>query len=787
MPGPLAVARRIAAMSFDEVRTRAKMAVRKRLDVWEAKQGKNPLQPRYAGSSSANPRFYFDVGEAALLAAEVRRRLPAECESVIESARRIQEHRFDLLGYRNLSFGDQEIHWQRDPVHKIDPPIRPWFRVPYLDFHRSGDHKIVWELSRHQHLILLARAWMYSGDRRFLVTLRELWLSWREANPYPIGINWASTLEVAFRCLSWIWVDYLTAVEEGPEDFRACLRAGIGESAVYIERYLSTYFAPNTHLLGEALALLSVGVLYPGFERALIWRNLGWKIVLQESARQVREDGFHFEQSVYYHVYALDMFLHARILAARNGIAIPESYDRTLKLMAEALAAIGGAGQAPRFGDDDGGRLFDGRRNRPEHMLDPLATAAILYGRGDWKAAAGGLREETIWLLGAAGIHEFDQLPATPRKPRSRAFTASGYYTMASANAVAIVDAGPHGWGNGGHGHADALSLQLIAHGRAWLTDPGTASYAREKTERDCFRGTSAHNTLEVDGKSQAEPVHAFAWLRPPVTKLHQWYDGESVVFFQASHDGYQRLASPVTHERWVIAWRDNVWLVADRASGEGTHRLDLRWHLSPDCAVQSTDFANLWRYTADQETLDVIVPAGSEWNVACETDSWSPAYGKQVPAPVLHFFREGPLPADFATLLALNQPGRVSFCSASADRAKIYLCRVGESQRMVALSKGPGAWRFGPIECSAALLLIEYSASQIHHLLVSGSSELCVGGESPPLTHIAVDVWEGIAEDAKPLLSAPTATALLQALERLWVPDPSSVRSARQESGCTP
>jgi hypothetical protein len=758
------------------------MAVRKQLDVWEARLGKNPLQPRYADLNAAGqPRFFFDAGETALLAAEVMQRLPSERESVIESARRVQARRFDLLGYHDLSFGDREITWHRDPVHGIGAPIAPWFRVPYLDFRLVGDHKIIWELSRHQHLMLLSRAWLYTGEGQFLDTLQSLWLGWRQANPYPMGINWASTLEVAFRCLSWIWADHLTAgAPELPEDFRAILQEGIAECAVYTERYISTYFAPNTHLLGEVLALFCVGVLYPQFERAHFWREYGWKMILQECARQVREDGFHFEQSMYYHVYALDMFLHARVLAVRNDITIPESYDCKLKLMAEGLAALGAAGQAPRFGDDDGGRLFDGRRNRPEHLLDPLAAAAIVYGRGDWKAAAGELREETIWLLGGAGIRAYDQLPTTPYVPRNRAFAASGYYTMASANAVAILDAGPHGWGNGGHGHADALSFQLIAGGRAWLTDPGTGAYPHEKPERDRFRGTAAHNTLEVDGRSQAEPVHAFAWDRHPVTKVLGWYASERISLFHASHDGYGRLASPVTHERWVIGWHDDVWLVADRATGDGVHRLDVRWHLSPDCTVVSTDQANVWGFGTGQETLEIVTPTGLGWSAACETGGWSPAYGCGIPAPVLHLSSEGLLPAHCVTLLALNQPDRVSCSRAPADRVDVYLYRVGTSRRLVALAKGPGPWRFGPVDGGADLLVIDYSGGRINHVLISGDAEIHIDGECPMLKSTADGVWEARASDATlHLLSPATTTALLQVLEPLEAPDPSSAPSA--------
>ncbi len=95
----------------------------------------------------------------------------------------------------------------------------------------------------------------------------------------------------------------------------------------HIERYLSTYFSPNTHLLGEAVALFLIGTLYPQLSSAEEWKKNGWRIIQEEAVRQVRPDGVYFEQSLYYHVYALDFFLHARLLASRNGMEIPSGFD----------------------------------------------------------------------------------------------------------------------------------------------------------------------------------------------------------------------------------------------------------------------------------------------------------------------------------------------------------------------------------------------------------------------------------------------------------------------------
>ena len=742
MPSPVVIAKRIAKMSPHEIRTRAGMALRQRIDVWEARRGKNPLDAGDAGA--ARGCFFFDEHAAAMLAAEIRLRLPEEVLSVIESARRIASGQFDLLGYRGLSFGSNgAIDWHLDPMNGVRSPYLPWSRVPYLDFQQTGDHKVVWELSRHQHLVLLARAWLYSGDERFLHTLERLWHDWRAKNPYPYGINWTSALEVAFRCLSWIWVDHLTAGATAVSPrFHELLRKGIGESAVYIERYISTYFAPNTHLLGEALALFFVGVLYPGFKRSPIWREYGWNVVVQESERQVRPDGFHFEQSVYYHVYAFEMFLYARILAARNGVAIPPGYDAVLVRMADGLASIGSAGAAPRFGDDDGGRLFDGRRNRPEHLLDPLAAASIVYGRGDWKALSGELREETVWILGAAGLRAFDELSGAPRPMCSRAFPDSGYYVLGSSDAIVIVDAGPHGWGRGGHGHADALSLQWIAGGRVWLTDPGTCVYPNEKPERDRFRGTAAHNTLEVDAVSQAEPIHSFAWKTHPTTIVHRWHEGHHVTVFHGSHDGYRRLDDPVTHARWVIVWADGVWLVRDTAAGAGVHQLAVRWHFAPTC-MQTGE--NVWLARESNEAIAVAIASDGTWSTQAETGEFSPAYGAVIDAPVLRISRHGRLPAECGTLLQLNRQDG-SFGHEAADGASVYIHMGSDSstRAIVFSTPPPGAqtrmWRYEDIESDAEVLGVDMANGLITRLFAAGATTLRIRGSAVRLSDDSAD-----------------------------------------------
>ena len=103
----------------------------------------------------------------------------------------------------------------------------------------------------------------------------------------------------------------------------------------------------------------------------------------------------------------------------------------------------------------------------------------------------------------------------------------SGIYVLAGdSRQQMVIDAGHQGAMTAGHGHADALSVCLNSAGQPVLIDPGTCAYVPANRERHAFRATAAHNTLEVDGISQATPRGPFGWRRLPETYVDAWVTG---------------------------------------------------------------------------------------------------------------------------------------------------------------------------------------------------------------------------------------------------------------------
>src|ERR1022692_4938902 len=337
---------RLAGMERAELRDRIRQELAKREDGFLSRLGyrfardsRNP-DPIKAGN------FFFRADSIDAILTLLRQRLPRQIEEIVHRAKKICRHQFDLLGYENLDYGSP-IDWHLDAVHRKRAPRKLFHKVRYLDFAEVGDSKVTWELNRHQHLVTLAKACRLTGDPRYADEILRQWRQWRADNPYPVGINWASSLEVSFRSLSWIWTYHLLKGSPGLPDFRDELLRSLALHGRHIERYFSTYFSPNTHLLGESVGLFFLGVLCPELAAAERWKALGWEIVVREADRQVQAGGFHFEQSTYYHVYALDFFLHSAVLANANNIPIPRSLEETLERMLTALCLLGRSGSPP--------------------------------------------------------------------------------------------------------------------------------------------------------------------------------------------------------------------------------------------------------------------------------------------------------------------------------------------------------------------------------------------------------------------------------------------------------
>src|SRR6185369_12462456 len=491
------------------------------------------------------------------------------------------------------------------------------------------------------------------------------------SNPPKLGINWASSLELAFRVIAWTWAIHLFADSDRltPKFVTRFLKFLLAQGR-HIEGNLSHYFSPNTHLTGEALGLFYLGATMPEFARARRWRDTGLRVLLEQLARHIRSDGTYFEQSSYYHRYTVDFYTHLLVLARAADIGLPRDVKDRLSLALDHLMFITRPdGTSALFGDDDGGRLLKLRARATNDFRDTLATGAALFDRSDWKYVAGGAPIETLWLLGPEALAGYDRLEAREPIETSRAFSEGGYFVMrdgwSGKSSYALIDCGAHGSASCAHAHADALAFEYAAEGRTWLVDPGTFTYTGDAGLRDQFRASSAHNTVTVDGLPQSVPGGPFAWESAAESKSNAFFSSNAFDYFEGSHNGYERLNDPVTHTRSILFVKPDrerdlpsFMVVRDKFDAVERHSYELGYHFSPECSA-----------SADRNFVTAVDPAGLELVIGTfgrvETtahieDGWvSRCYGRRDPASVALFKAEGHGPQDFVSFITSRKSCR--------------------------------------------------------------------------------------------------------------------------------
>jgi hypothetical protein len=647
----------------------------------------------------AAPRRFFPGVETGESTEILGNELPAVAREVIAVANAVCTRRFDLLGYEGLFFGES-VDWHLDPVAGRRSPAAHFSRIDPLDPAQVGDSKVTWELNRHQWLLPLAQAYWLTADRRYAQEAADLVDDWSRANPYGVGLNWSSSLEAAFRLISWSWAFVLIrdAGVLSPQEFLGLI-AQVRLHAAHIERYLSRYFSPNTHLTGEALGLFYAGVLFPELPEASRWRKLGRQILIDESRRQIHADGVFFEQATCYQRYTIDFYLHFLILAERNDVAVPADVRARVQRMLDFLLFVSTPdGSMPSIGDADGGWLLPIVRRSPTDPRGTFGVAAALFNRADYLWAAGGAVPEALWLLGPGAWQRMKGLEAKPpAAPPSALFPDGGYAVMRSdwgreAHQL-TMDVGPLGCRfSAAHGHADLLSVQCTAFGESHIVDPGTYCYTPDRTWRDYFRGTAAHSTVLVDGEPQARPAGPFAWQAKPAVTIRSWSSTAESDLVDAFHDGYGSLPDPVRHRRRVLFVKPRFWVIVDDLSGGAVHDVELRFQFAAD-PLDAGDA--LWVSAAGRRGGGLALAAFADRALTRRVvqgemsppQGWiSTHYGRRQAAPMVIYGTRGKLPLRITTVLLPFERGgnRRPDVTATHEKGRTILVLRESQERII-------------------------------------------------------------------------------------------------------
>ncbi|MDC3333042.1 heparinase II/III family protein, partial [bacterium] len=469
-----------------------------------------------------------------------------------------------------------------------------------------GDIKYLWEPSRHLDLVALCSAYAQTNDQRYIDGFKRSLISWFEQCPYLMGPHWTSSLELGIRLINWslCWQligGYKSVVFEGEEGqtFREQWLTSIYQHAHFINGHYSRFSSANNHLIGEASGVYLASVTWPYWSELSRWGEKAKSELETESTRQNFFDGVNKEQAVSYQQFVLDFLLLPYLAAKASDESFSPGYIKTIEDMMVYLAAIMDVkGNVPMIGDADDGyavRLSYQSDFCPYRSL--LAVGAVLFDRSDFKFKAGSFDDKALFLLGIEGQKAYASMPVEVPEGLPSQFTGGGYYLLGhhfngEGEIKMLVDAGELGYGGiAAHGHADALSVYLSVSGKEILIDPGTYAYHTEEKWRNYFRGTSAHNTIRIDGQDQSVIGGNFMWLdkAEAFVEVYEHTSGSGRIV--ASHNGYLRLHDAVNHRREIcFSGADRQILISDEIICQGEHQIEQFWHLSESSLAKLQD-----------------------------------------------------------------------------------------------------------------------------------------------------------------------------------------------------
>ena len=579
------------------------------------------------------PRFHFSCQDKDTLVSTITDR---DKEATVRAADQVCQNIFEFRRVAPVKFEDT-IDWTYCPAGNTD-----W----------------TWDLNRHPFFITLGKAYWYTGSEAYAIKFTQLLLDWIQENPAGVERpNWNSVLEVAVRLNTWIWAYFFfRQADHFGEEAQIALLKGLLTHARFLAARIERHSA-NNHLLLETKALALCGILFPEFREAQRWQASGLRTLWDEVEKQVCTDGVHAERAPLYHRRILSDLLEMLALLENNERPVSGKIIARVEKMVDFDVNITKPdGTIPLFSDS--------ALTEIQVRFSPRGGGATLFGRV--KLDSGDPDEDMAWLLGNRIIRPGTTQAEADHKLVSRAFPEGGYVVMrggaGTQGLYLACDCGPFGYKTAPiHGHADALSFDLYAYGHSLITDPGVYSYHLGEDWRGYFRGTSAHNTIMVDGEDQSILLASGRVYHTAEATLHEWVANGHFDFLDGSHDGYCRLAEPVTHRRKMLFLKPEYWIIVDLLVGpQARHRVEQFFHLMPQAATVLDQETQAARVEYGPDPVLTIAPSGTPALQAdVITGSTDPIQGwvsffsgEKIPAPVLRYRQDVQIPTSFVTVL---------------------------------------------------------------------------------------------------------------------------------------
>ena len=549
---------------------------------------------------------------------------------------------------------DKTIDWHLDISSQHRFP-RSFAKDINIRTSKYGSAKHVWEVNRLQFLPLLALHYRSTPDEKILQQFQRIVQSWIDDNPYLVGVNWYSNIEVNIRLIVWFFcwelLDVNTLMQKNSQ-FKKFVEERwvptIYLHCLYSHRNPSYYSSANNHLISEYAGLF-VAASYWKFAESEEWLSHAKAGLEKEIINQHSENGINKEEAAEYIQFITDFFLIPLVVARATNNPFSDAYqNRLMKIMDYIYQMMDVRGSIPYYGDEDDGKVIVLECGHPDNFKSLLTSGVVLFGNNQWKGKSVGWDTKNAVLFGKEGKQIFDNVNVSSANQPTKLYAKEGRFFLRKQQGEEEIyihmDAAPLGFLSiAAHGHADALSFDVHVDGYPVITDPGTYTYHTDAEWRNYFIGTLAHNTIRINQTDQAQSTGPTMWINHFRTKVIRSKTTTQQDTIVAEHDGYQKMG--LTHRRSLLFDKvtDKI-TITDNLSGKPSQEyfLESPLHLHPEVQVEPTGSNQFTIKHAEARTI--VVKFGS--NIKAEiihgqTDPilgwYSPSFRVKEPTSVLY------------------------------------------------------------------------------------------------------------------------------------------------------
>lgn len=488
---------------------------------------------------------------------------PAQWKTrLVQDADKIISGNLRYYSYHWLEVGNPP-NWFLNPFNGQSYPNvhLHWTKLP--DFHPAlGDIKNVWEASRFEWVVTLARAYAATTDVKYLNTLNSWLKDWSAKNLLNTGPNWKCGQEASFRVFNLLNAAFILQQHDKPTNALISL---IEAHLKRIQPNIRYAIAQdNNHGTSEAAGLFIGGSWLANVNgqrptaKAKTITNLGRFWLENLVKKLITNDGSFSQHSVNYHRVMLDTLSYAEFWRSINNEKPFSSH-----FYAKARAAANwlhqltdsNTGDASNLGANDGATILNLYSLPYRDFRPSLQLAAALFFKQ--RRFSTFVDESLYWLR--ISTPPLESIAITP----ASSVIKSGYVLLHNTESWALIR---FPFFKFRPSHNDVFHFDLWYKGQNFLCDAGSYSY-NPPSEDNHFdlKSIHSHNTVCFDNHEQMPKISRFLlgnWLKPD--KI-----GEIVM----DKDDWQHWEGQYTdnynnrHKR-KISTNGKIWQIEDNLTG---------------------------------------------------------------------------------------------------------------------------------------------------------------------------------------------------------------------------